>query len=274
MFRAELLKLRTVTSTWVALAVGVIGLLVTQVLLVTLLPAMANGTILGDEPGLREELGAIDTGSQTFQYSALNLLGTGGSSGSIGIATIAVVALGILVGTTDYRHGGIVGTALARPRRTPILVGKVAATSATAAALAVVLAAISLLVLLLLVWTTPASLAVPIVDILSSVGRGILTVVLLALLGLGIGMLVRSQLAAFLTVGALLVGEPMLQGLAQLFTGSLPTWALFLPVSLAYVGMADAPSAVLSPAIALGALAAITAVVLTAATVTLRRRDL
>jgi ABC-2 type transport system permease protein len=274
MFRAELLKLRTVSSTWVALAVGVIGLLVTQVLLVTLLPAMANGSVFADEPGLRDELGTIDTASHAFQYSALNLLGTGGSGGSIGIAMMAVLALGLLVGTTDYRHGGIVGAALARPRRVPVLTGKIAATSAVAGVLGVVLAAVSIVVLLLVVWTTPATLAVQVVDIASSAARGILVVVLLALLGLGIGVLVRSQLAAFLTVGALLIGEPMLQGLVQLFTGGLPTWALFMPVSLSHLGMADPGDAILSPVLALGALAALTALVLVAATAALRRRDL
>jgi ABC-2 type transport system permease protein len=274
MLRAELLKLRTVTSTRVALAVGVGGLLLTQVLLVTLLPAMANGSVFADEPGLREELGIIDTGSTAFQVSALNVLGTGGAGGSIGIATIAVIALGLLVGTTDYRHGGIVGTALARPRRFHILGGKIAATAASGAALGILFAAISLTVLLISVAVTPAPLAVSALDMAGILARGILITVLLALLGLGIGILVRSQLAGFLTVGALLLGEPILQGLVQLFTGTLPTWVLFLPVSLAHFGMMDDASAALSPVVALIALAAIVTAVLGAALVALQRRDL
>ncbi|WP_411699285.1 hypothetical protein [Conyzicola sp.] len=275
MVHAELLKLRTVASTWVALAVAAGGLLVTQVLNVTLLPALASGAVLGDEPALRDELGAIDTGSAAFQYAALNVFGTGGASGSIGIATIAVLALGVLAGTTDYRHGGIVGTALARPRRAGILAGKVAATAIAAAVLGVALAAIALVVLLASAVTGDGALALSPLDMASALGRGVVVVVLLALLGLAIGVLVRSQLAAFITVAALLLAEPILQGFVQLVTGGLPVWAQLLPVSLARAGLSDpAVDSGLAPAVALGVLAALTAAVLGAATVALRRRDL
>ncbi|GAB3605536.1 hypothetical protein GCM10027413_09450 [Conyzicola nivalis] len=274
MVHAELLKLRTVASTWVALAVAAGGLLVTQVLNVTLLPALASGAVLGDEPAVRDELGAIDTGAAAFQYAALNVFGTGGASGSIGIATIAVLALGVLAGTTDYRHGGIVGTALACPRRGGILAGKVGATAVAAAVLGIALAVIALAVLLGSA-LTGGGLALSPLDVASALGRGVVVVVLLALLGLAIGVLVRSQLAAFITIAALLLAEPILQGLVQLVTGGLPVWAQLLPVSLARSGLADpAADSGLAPAVALGVLAALTAAVLAAAGVALRRRDL
>jgi len=275
MLRAELLKLRTVGSTWVALIVGAAGLLVTQVLLVTLLPAIANGTAFAGEAGISDGLGPMDTASAAFQYGALNVFGASGAGGSIGIATIAVLALGVLAGTTDFRHGGIVGTALARPRRWSILGGKVAATAVAATVFGVVLSAIVVAVLLVTVWTGGGGLALSAADIASSLLRGIVSVVLLALIGLGIGVLVRGQLAAFITVGAVLVAEPVLQGIVGLVAGGVPFWARLLPVSLAQAGTADpATSAGLPPVVALIVLGGIAAAVVAGAGAALRRRDL
>ena len=274
MIRAELMKMRTVGSTCVALAVAVGGLLVTKILLVTVLPAIAAGSILANEPAARAELGAVDTSSAGFQYGALDLLGASGSSASIGIATIAVLALGLLVGTTDFRHGGILGAALARPARTAILGGKVAATAVVAALLGVALAVVSLAVLLGLVAFSSVELVVQPAEIASSLGRGVVAVVLLALLGLAIGVLVRGQVAASIVLAGVLVGEPILQGFVQLVTGSLPVWAQFLPLSLARAGMAAPGDAALAPLTALAALAALVGIVTTAAAIAFRRRDL
>ena len=274
MIRAELMKMRTVGSTWVALAVAVGGLLITQILLVTVLPAIAAGSILANEPAARAELGPVDSSSAGFQYGALDVLGASGSSGSIGIATIAVLALGLIVGTTDFRHGGILGAALARPARTVILGGKVAATAIVAALLGLALAAVSLAVLLSLVAFSPAELALQPTEIASSLGRGVIAVVLLALLGLAVGVLVRGQITASILVAAVLVGEPILQGFVQLVTGSLPVWAQFLPLSLARAGMAAPGEGELAPLTALAALAALVGIATAAAAITFRRRDL
>jgi len=275
MITAELLKLRTVASTWVALAVAAAGLLLTQVLTVTLLPALASGAVLGDEPEIAGELDAVDTGSAAFHYGALDLLGTNGATGSIGIVTIAVLALGVLAGTTDFRHGGIVGTALARPRRAAILAGKAAATAMTAAALGVVLAAIALGVLLWSVSSGAGPLELQPTQIASALGRGLAVVVLLSLIGLSIGLLVRNQLGAFIAIAVLLVGEPLVQGIAQLVAGALPAWTQVLPGALARAALAD-PSVPggLTPLVALGLLAGLTAAALAVSGVVLRRRDL
>jgi ABC-2 type transport system permease protein len=275
MITAELLKLRSVASTWVALAVAAVGLLLTQVLTVTLLPALASGAVLGDEPEIAGELEAVDTGSAAFQDGALDVLGTNGATGSIGIVTIAVLALGVLAGTTDFRHGGIVGTALARPRRTAILVGKGVATAMTAALLGVVLAAVALTVLLVSVWSGAGGLELQPSEIASALGRGLLVVVLLSLVGLSIGLIVRGQLGAFIAVAVLLVGEPIVQGLAQLATGAQPVWAQLLPGALARAALADpSVSASLPPLVALGLLAVLTVAALAVAGTVLRRRDL
>jgi len=275
MVRAELLKLRTVTGTWVALAIGVLGLLLTQVLTITVLPAIASGVIPGADIG--DELGNLDPGSLGFQVAALNVLGGGGNSlGSVSITAIVVLILGLLVATTDYRFGGIVSTALAEPRRWRILGGKTAATAVTAALLGVVLSVICLGTLLVSTAVLPGvDLVVPAPDIAFTLMRGIAVVVLFALLGLAIGTLVRSQLAGVLVVIALLFVEPILQGLAQLLTGAVPLWAQLLPLSLGLSAIAGADAGLaIPPAVALLALAGIVALLLGLAGTVLRRRDL
>ena len=274
MFAAELLKLRTVAATKITIAVGAAGLLLTQVLLITLLPALANGALGADVAP--SELGPTDPGTAAFQSGALDILGGGSGMGSVGAATIAVVLLGLFAATTDYRYGGIVATALAQPRRTRILVGKAAATAVTAAAFALLLAVICVAVLLISVTVLPSTgLVLGWTDILATLGRGAIVVVLLALLGLAIGVLVRSQLAGVLVVVALLLLEPIVQAFAQLFSGALPLWAQLLPLSLGRTAIAGGDGgAVLPWGVALAALAGIVLAALAAGAAVLRRRDL
>jgi len=274
MIRAELLKLTTVTGTWVAVGIGAAGLLLTQLLAVTFIPALASGDVRGVPA--QSELGAVDPGSLEFQAAALNPLGSVlGSTGSIGVATIVVMVLGLLVATTDYRFGGLVTTALAQPRRLRILGGKITATAIAAAALAVVFVVICLATLLITAAALPSiEFVVPVAQVLGIAARSVAVIVLLALLGVAIGVLVRSQLAGVLVVIALLVLEPIVQSIAQLVTGTVPVWAQLLPLSLGQAAIADSASSVFPAIIALPALAAIVIVVTTASGTVLRRRDL
>ena len=274
MFAAELLKLRTVAAPAVTIAIGAVGLLLTQVLLVTVIPAIANGTIDTNGEVGAAELGPVDPGALPFQLAALDVLGGGSGTGSVSVATIAVLILGLLVATTDYRHGGIVATALAQPRRGRILAAKASATAVTAAAFGVLLAIIAAGVLVVTVVVLPgAELVLDPLTALAVLGRGVLVVVLLALLGLGIGVLVRSQLAGVLVVVALLLLEPIVQAVAGLISGGVPLWAQLLPVSLGRTAIA-APEGGLVWGVALAALGGVVAVVLVAASAVLRRRDL
>ncbi|BDZ48871.1 hypothetical protein GCM10025867_11120 [Frondihabitans sucicola] len=275
MFRSEILKAASLTSTRVVFGVGVLGLLATQILLVTLLPALASGALRPQGENLGSELPGVDLSSGSFQYSALSVFGDGGSSGSLGLAVLGALALGLLVATTDYRFGGIVGTALAEPRRLRILLDKVAATGVFAALLGVVYAVISVVVVVGTVQLSPAArLRVSGLDILSTSARGVVAVVLLSLLGLGVGLLVRSQLAGFLTLGAIVVGEPLVQGMAGLLAGGAPGWTQLLPVTLSHAIVRSFSASGTNPGVALLVLGVEVAAVLAAAGVALRRRDL
>ena len=142
MFRAELIGLVTTTATKVTAAVAVVGLIVTQLAFVTLMPALADGDIGPGLDALGSDFPVLDLASRAVQLDALNPLGASMGSGSIGVALLAITLLGVLAGTSDDRYGGIVGAVLASPKRFRIVAAK-----AGAVALAGVLTMIAILIL-------------------------------------------------------------------------------------------------------------------------------
>ncbi len=129
-----------------------------------------------------------------------------------GIATIFTLILGILVVTWDYRHGTITQTFLAAPRRERVIVAKVV----TAVGLAVLLTAIAL------------GLAIGIAEIWlgdqfqltdenwQHAGRIMLAAVLWAVLGLGLGATLQTQVGALISaIVWFLVLELVLVGLGS-----------------------------------------------------------
>ncbi|MFC4224176.1 hypothetical protein [Lysinibacter cavernae] len=270
MFRAELLKLTTLQSTKIAALVGVIGLALTQLLMFWLVP-MITKTI--DVPA-EVQLPSVDTGSFDFQYSALNLIGGGSGSGSVGIALVAILSLGVLAATGDYRWGGMASAALANPKRSNILLSKVGATAAVVALLGAAYALVCIAVLVFSTVTGSVELILSAGTILSTVVRGICGLVLLSLCALAVGILVRSQLAGFLLVIGFITVEPLIQGVLAL-TGASASWSQFLPLALAQAAAGD-PSAAqgVHPLIGMSVLVAVTLALLGIAALRLNKRDL
>lgn len=272
MFRAELRKLTTTSAPKVALAVGAGGLILTQLVFVTVMPMLASGQIGPGAAALGDSFPTVDLGSAAAQLATLSPLGSS-TAGSIGIAVIAVVLLGVLAGTGDYRHGGIVGAALAQPRRGRLLLAKAAAAGVAGLITGLAFALVSLLILL----GTLAVLGVPValdpLQIGGVLARGTGAVAALTVLGLAVGMLARSQLAGVLVMLAILLLEPIVQSIAQLISGALPVWAQLLPLSLANA-VIGAGEFALSPAVAAAALLALTGGALALAALAFNRRDI
>lgn len=270
MLRAEILKLTTTTSTKAAILIAALGLIATQLAFTLLLPTLREDGAAGAD--VSAELPIIDLTLPGNQLAALNPFGASMSTGSIGVVIVAVVLLGVLAGTGDFRYGGITGAALAEPRRSRIILAKAGAAAAAGAVAGVLLAATAFLTLLATLLTRNAALNASPVQVLGLLGRGVLAIMLLSLIGLAVGLILRNQLAAVLVMLGALVLEPVLLSIVQLAAGTLPTWAQFLPVSLSQAAVGS--SGALAPGIALAALAALTATVLAAAAITLHRRDL
>jgi ABC-2 type transport system permease protein len=273
MLRAELLKLSTTAAPKVALAIGATGLILTQLVFVTLIPALASGVIGPGADALGGDLPSLDLASAAGQLSALSPLGTASGAGSIGIAVIAIFLLGVLSGTSDYRFGGIVSTALAQPKRVQILTSKAAATGVVGLAAGVLFAIVSLVALLVTLAFTGNPLLVGGAVIAAVVARGAIAIACLALVGLAVGILARNQLAGVLAMLGLLLLEPIVQSIAQVITGDLPIVSQLLPLSLATSVIGTAPGGLPLP-IAFVALIGLTGVALALAAVALRRQDI
>ncbi|GAA3661716.1 hypothetical protein [Microbacterium marinilacus] len=273
MLRAELLALSTTTATKATAATALVGLAITQLAFVSLLPALARGDIGPGAEALGGDLPDVGLTTGAEQLDALAPLGAAMGGGSLGIVTLAVALLGTIAATSDFRYGGIVGAALAQPRRGRIVVTKAAATGVAAAALGVGLAALSALILLTTLVTAGITLAVDPVAVAGVVARGTVVVACLALIGLAVGMIARSQLSGVVAMLAVLLLEPLVSGVAQLVSGTAQTWTRFLPVALsqAAIGASDGG---LPPIGALAALVALTGALLAVAAVFLRRRGL
>lgn len=273
MIRAELLAVVTTTATKVTAAAAVLGLTFTQLVFVALLPALAHGDIGPGAAALGEEVPTLDLSLATAQLDLLHPLGAAMGGGSIGITLVAVTLLGVLAGTSDDRYGGIVGAVLASPRRARIITGQAGAVGLMGAALGVILAVVALITLAGTLAVTGTAFTAGPGDVVATLARGVLAVACLALIGFALGVLVRTQLAGVLSMIAILVAEPLVGGIAQLISGDAPAlWTQFLPAALAHQ-VIQGGSATLSTGLAVTALIALAAALLSAASVALSRRD-
>lgn len=274
MFRAELIGLVTTTATKVTAAVAVVGLIVTQLAFVTLMPALADGEIGPGLDALGSDFPVLDLATRAVQLDALNPLGASMGSGSIGVALLAITLLGVLAGTSDDRYGGIVGAVLASPKRFRIVAAKAGAVALVGAALGVVLALVSLVTLVITLAATGTPFALGLPDLAARFGLGVLAVTALSVIGLAVGLIVRTQLAGVLTMIAILILEPIVVSSIQLITGGIvPVWTQFLPVALAQ-GVIHGGTDGLGPSVVILALVALTAALTAAASAALARRDI
>jgi len=193
-----------------------------------------------------------------------------------------MLLLGVLAVTTDFRTGGIVPTALVSPSRLRVLAGKAGATAVVALVVGAALAVLTALGLFVGVASTPgAQLVLDAGDVLGVWGRGLLVLVLFTWFGLGIGTLVRGQVAAILVVVGIALVEPLVQAAVLLLSGGGSNAATWLPLglgSLASTGQSATGVlggvAPLGVGAALAGLVAWVVVLLGSGAITFRRRDL
>jgi ABC-2 type transport system permease protein len=184
--RSELLKVRTTRGWW--------AYLIVLVLLVGV--------------GAAAEIGSRSESERTgidFQLALVDLLG---------ITSLLAIILGITMVTTEYRHGTITPTLLATPSRERVFAAKLGA----GLLLAGLFAVLALVVILAIgvPWTSLAGGELQLTDgdVVERAGQALLAVVLWLLMGVVIGSVVHSQVAAL--VGTLIwvfLAENLLWGL-------------------------------------------------------------
>lgn len=198
---AELTKLTTVRSTWLVLG---------------LVAAFSAATVAGILA-----LSGTDASPMTLSDPALQAEMLLPSE----VALFAMLS-GVLIATGDLRHGTIVPTLLAAPSRGRLLVAKAGVAALAAIALVVAAVAANLAVglpglalageELAVAWGTTASLA----------GLATVNAMLAGLIGVGVGILLRNQVAAIVAV----VVVTFLAG--PLLVGLVPEVGWYTPVGL------------------------------------------
>jgi ABC-2 type transport system permease protein len=212
--RSEWRKVVTARSTYWLLvaAVGLIGL--------GTLASLSSGATVPDVP--------LD--AQLFQRVVVPQ-----------VLTVIVLILGIRSFTDEFRNGAIVPTLLATPDRRRVVAAKLIALGATGAMFALVAEAVAIGVGWAVMAFEGAEIAVAAGPLGKQVGLVVGAAVTWAMIGVGVGAAVRSQVAAI--VGAfvwLMIGET----LAEMFAGGA---ARFLPGHASSAMVAQATGGSLLP---------------------------
>lgn len=186
LLRSEWLKLWTTRTTWVMLGIGLLG------------EALFAGLFTGLAP--LEEIGELEE------------VATG-----IGLLLVLMLVLGVLIVTTEFRHGTSSSTFLASPKRYPALVAKLAASLLVGllAGLAYVIVNGSLAISLFVDrgGDLPAT-----GDLVSVYAGVVISFALLSAFGFGVGAIIRNQVGAIIAAIAFFF---VLSPLPELLPGSL-----------------------------------------------------
>jgi hypothetical protein len=195
LIRSELLKLRT-TRMWWGLALGVVGLVAFNVLPSALFAGQDFGAGLPTSPALDEVAGL------TAVY------GTGYQAGYL-----LVLVLGIIIGASDLRHATATATFLATPRRGRVVVAKMIVAASAGLLYGLLAQVMTVVVAAPVVLARGAALRLGEPDVLRSLLLGIPGIALWGVIGVALGILLRSQIAAILVaVSYIFVGDFLIAG--------------------------------------------------------------
>jgi ABC-2 type transport system permease protein len=206
--------------------------------------------------------------SATPAELAAGLTSPFGYAGVVIIIMLFVMVLGIRSFTDEVRHGSIVPTFLATPKRLRVLAAKTTVSAAAAVVFAVLALGVGTGVIA--VYLVAHGYAVPVAmwSLAGLFARAIVIAVLWTVIGVSVGVVVRHQVAAI--VGAL----AWLFVIENILGSIVPRIAAWLPGSsaIAAVGI-DSANALITPAVGMLVLAAWTAGAVGLAATVVRRRD-
>ncbi|MFI5834747.1 ABC transporter permease [Micromonospora sp. NPDC051300] len=131
--------------------------------------------------------------------------------GILGYTAFVPAAAGTLAVTSEYRHGTAAVTFLFAPRRGRVLAAKLAAYTVVGLAYGLVLAGTAAVALFAVAAARDVPLGLPTTTVLALLARIGVAMAVYLLIGVGVGALVRHQVAAVgVVVGYLYLGEPVL----------------------------------------------------------------
>jgi ABC-2 type transport system permease protein len=206
--RAELFKFRTTPGPWVCIGVGV---LLTGLGITTSFIVGHNGVVQFTAP--------------TTTVQLRRLMGAGYTA-----AIVMAPVVGVLCITTEYRHRILTSTLLAHPRRGDVIVSKVLASMLWGLFMGVASFAMIAAMGIPLLVAEGGSVSALLHQVGPVVPGMLASFLLLSIYGMGIGTLVRNQIAGvILALGLTLVLEPIIvaifSSLAHMDVNFLPTRA-------------------------------------------------
>jgi ABC-2 type transport system permease protein len=194
--RSEWTKLFT-TRTW-------IGLLVGACLMAGGFAALYTGLAGQEQNG---QPGIPPVGTQQYETLALSAAAS---------TSVLLLILGVIGMTQEYRHRTATPTFLTEPRRGRVIVAKLMAYALVAVPFALLILAVNLLVVV--VYAGARGAAPPLSsENLKTLGASGLVLVVFAVIGVGVGALLRNQVAAIVAALVYLyVIEPIVAGIGVL----------------------------------------------------------
>ncbi len=197
---AELFKLRTTRTSW-GVTLGSIALVV----IISLIAALAGDFSSTDEA----------PGADLMEIS--------------GLVQIFALVLGILVVSTEFRHGTITPSLLAVPDRVRLVLAKLVASLAAGALLGLVASALCAVIVLPLLSSRGIDTGTDTSDVLKLIAGNTAASALYAAIGVGLGALIRNQVGAIIgALGWIFLIEPLLTlipGFEDVITRWFPTGA-------------------------------------------------
>jgi len=197
LLRAELLKVRTIRVTYGLLAGGVAMAALGVVAVVLTAGQEEGGPPLETTEGVRNVFG------------------------NAGAVSVLSLVLGILAVTGELRHGTITQTFLVTPTRSRVIGAKVAAMVLVGLAFGVVASLAVLAVALPWLAAEDAAVSPLSAEVLLPLGAGLASTALFAIIGVGVGALVRNQVAAVVVA---LVWQFVIEGILVALLPSVGKW--------------------------------------------------
>ncbi|BCY11707.1 ABC transporter permease [Actinoplanes sp. L3-i22] len=131
--------------------------------------------------------------------------------GILGYTAFVPAAVGALAVTSEYRHGTAAVTFLFAPRRWQVLAAKLATYGAVGLAYGLLLAGTAAAALFAVAAARGVPLGLPAGTVLGLLARIGLAMLVYLLIGVGVGALLRNQVAALcVVIGYVYLGEPLL----------------------------------------------------------------
>lgn len=244
MLEAELAKIRYARATWVIGGIAILLYIAACAVIIAtphLIPLLINlnKTIPNATDAQNFTPAQLDLLSITHPTAQWNLADfTGASMNVTGVGSVAAMLFGALFVAAEFRYGSITTALLLTPRRWRVVVGKAVAVALSAAAFSALAALVSLMALRIGLAVTPNSaLRVGDGPLLLEWLSGGACIVLFALIGVGLGLVLRSQVVVVALVFVLAIVEGIAHPLASYVFGGVNAIS-FLPFGLGYDVMA------------------------------------